>query len=105
LRRASFPGEFAGEVFCGSLWPLILCGLLAALLGLPIAASVVGFAAIWFGAEMILSKLAGWPLSVAYPVYAVTRDLMLPVIWINGWLGSDFVWRGNPMSSVVSEEA
>ena len=31
----------------------------------------------------------------------MTRDLMLPALWISGWLGSEFVWRGNPMRSVT----
>jgi ceramide glucosyltransferase len=105
LRRSSFPFEFAGEILCGALWPLLACAILAAQLELSIVASVLGLAAMWYGAEMILARLAGWPLTLAYPLYAATRDLMLPLLWINGWLGSDFVWRGNPMSSVASEEA
>jgi hypothetical protein len=26
-------------------------------------------------------------------------DLLLPVLWINGWIGTDFVWRGHQMST------
>jgi ceramide glucosyltransferase len=25
------------------------------------------------------------------------RDAMLPVLWIEGWRGEGFVWRGNTM--------
>jgi ceramide glucosyltransferase len=33
------------------------------------------------------------------------RDLLLPLLWIRGWLGKDFVWRGNQMRAVESREA
>jgi ceramide glucosyltransferase len=26
------------------------------------------------------------------------RDLLFPIVWIDGWLGDDFVWLGNSMS-------
>jgi ceramide glucosyltransferase len=26
------------------------------------------------------------------------RDLLLPALWIDAWIGTDFVWRGNAMS-------
>jgi ceramide glucosyltransferase len=104
LRRASFPQVYAPEIFAGAQGPLAAAGFLAAQFDLPVAASVLALAAVWYGAEMVLARVAGWPLTLAYPAYAITRDLMLPIIWINGWLGSDFVWRGNPMSSVNSGE-
>ena len=33
-----------------------------------------------------------------YPLHAILRDLMLPVLWVKGWRGRGFVWRGNAMS-------
>lgn len=105
LRRSSFPLLYAGELWCGALWPLLASALLAWQMDIPVVPVVVLTAALWYGAEMILARMAGWPLTLTYPLYAATRDLLLPVLWINGWLGSDFVWRGNPMSSVVSGEA
>jgi ceramide glucosyltransferase len=54
---------------------------------------------------MLLARAAGWPVSRSYPIYAATRDLMLPILWVCGWLGSDFVWRGNAMSSATPGEA
>jgi ceramide glucosyltransferase len=104
LRRASFPRVYTPEILSGALWPLAAAGFLAMQANLPIAGSVLALAAIWYGLEMILARFAGWPLSLAYPAYAITRDIMLPVIWLNGWLGSDFVWRGNPMSVEPPEE-
>jgi hypothetical protein len=31
------------------------------------------------------------------------RDLLLPLLWVNAWRNSGFVWRGNQMS--VDDEA
>jgi ceramide glucosyltransferase len=28
----------------------------------------------------------------------VVRDVLLPVLWLNGWRGRGFIWRGNVMS-------
>jgi len=28
----------------------------------------------------------------------VLRDALLPVLWVEGWAGNTFVWRGNDMS-------
>jgi ceramide glucosyltransferase len=39
-------------------------------------------------------------LSVRSPLAWAVRDLLLPAIWLNGWLGSAFVWRGNQMRPV-----
>ena len=60
---------------------------------------------LWYGTEMKLARAAGWPLSPLYPLHALVRDLALPALWVTGWLGSDFVWRGNTMSSVTASES
>jgi hypothetical protein len=39
-----------------------------------------------------------WHLTPLFPLYAMLRDLLLPGLWIDGWIGTDFVWRGNAMS-------
>ena len=51
---------------------------------------------------MLLCSTAGWHLPLAYPVHAMLRDALLPVLWIEGWREAGFVWRGNAMS--VDEE-
>ena len=30
------------------------------------------------------------------------RDLMLPILYFNAWVGSGFEWRGNEMQAVES---
>ena len=37
---------------------------------------------------------AAWLSPLAY----IFRDLLFAVIWIDGWLGDDFVWLGNSMT-------
>jgi ceramide glucosyltransferase len=105
LRRSSFPLTFAPEIFSTALAPLFAAAVFATASELPVAATVASTALVWYGAEMLLAWRAGWPLSLAYPLHAITRDIMLPAWWINGWLGSQFEWRGNAMTSVVAREA
>jgi ceramide glucosyltransferase len=98
LRRASFVLYFLPELVSGAALPLIAAAYLAFALGWSIAAALLCFAAIWYGAEMLLASVAGWHLTLLYPLHGLVRDALLPIIWINAWLGSDFVWRGNAMS-------
>ena len=57
---------------------------------------------LWYGVEAALAKWAGWPLNVRSPLAWALRDLMLPWLWIQGWAGDSFEWRGNAMN--VAEE-
>jgi ceramide glucosyltransferase len=105
LRRSSFPLTFAPEIFSSGVWPLLATAFIASGLALPVSACVLATAAIWYGAEMVLAWRADWPLSTTYPLHAITRDVMLPALWVTGWVGSEFVWRGNAMRSVTRDEA
>jgi ceramide glucosyltransferase len=33
------------------------------------------------------------------------RDLLLPAVWLEGWIGDTFVWRGNDMSVAKDSDA
>ncbi len=102
LRRASFPGLFLPELLAGALLPLLAMAILARLSDWPVAAAVLALAALWYGGEMALARAAQWHLSALYPVHAILRDLMLPLLWLDGLVGSEFVWRGNAMSVAES---
>ena len=52
----------------------------------------------WFGTEAVLARAAGWHIGVLSPLAWMLRDLLLPVLWLQGWAGNKFVWRGNDMS-------
>ena len=32
------------------------------------------------------------------------RDIMVPALWLSGLLGSEFVWRGNQMTTAEDDE-
>ena len=71
--------------------------LFGARFALPVALCAAGFAALWYGGEMMLAAAAGWHVTMLYPVYGLTRDLLLPVLFVRALQGNDFVWRGNEM--------
>jgi ceramide glucosyltransferase len=97
LRRVCFPAVFLPEILCGALFPAIALAIVADALGWPVAISVFALLTLWYGAEMALARAARWPVDRLYPVYAILRDLMLPLLWVDGWLGSEFKWRGTAM--------
>jgi ceramide glucosyltransferase len=98
LRRATFPIFYAPEILTGGILP-IAAGMVAAssydIDPLPVFA-VLFF--IWYGAEALLARLAGWHLGWQSPFAWMLRDALLPVLWVEGWAGNTFVWRGNDMS-------
>jgi ceramide glucosyltransferase len=102
LRTASFKQFYMLEVFAGGLVPLALAAYVAAALGLPWV-SLLALAIIWYGAEAALSYAAGWHLGWRSPLAWLLRDLLLPLLWILGWLGTGVVWRGHHISTVESE--
>ncbi|HVX35168.1 MAG TPA: ceramide glucosyltransferase [Hyphomicrobium sp.] len=104
LRRATFQIFYVPEVFAGSFFP-ILAGVAAATsFDVDPIIAFSALAAIWFGAEAVLARTAGWHLSVLSPLSWIARDLLLPVLWLEGWSGDTFVWRGNDMSVAKSRE-
>jgi ceramide glucosyltransferase len=102
LRRDSFRSFYCLEIGAGAVLPLIATVFLAAATGHSIIAASALLLAVWYGAEMMLAAAAGWHLPLLYPLHAMLRDLMLPVLWFEGWREAGFVWRGNAMS--VDEE-
>jgi ceramide glucosyltransferase len=97
LRRASFLAWFLPEVLAGGALPLIVLACIAPALGLPPLASVIALAVLWYGGECLLAAAADWHLSPLSPLYALARDLLLPVLFVGALRGDDFVWRGNEM--------
>ena len=104
LRRASFPMFYVPEIIGGALLPFDR-GRDAGYRTRPILdPGRPGRGNLWYGTEMKLARVAGWPLSRLYPLHALVRDLALPALWVSGWRGSHFVWRGNAVSSVAASE-
>ena len=101
LRQASFKHYYALEGLAGGFGPLIAAAFIFGALEWPVG-GVIALAAMWYGAEAALAHTAGWHLSVRSPLAWMLRDMLLPMVWIGGWLGRDFVWRGNQMRAVES---
>jgi len=97
LRRASFLGFFLPEVLSGGILPMIALGYAAPAFGVSPGLGVVSLGALWYGGEMLLAAVAGWHLSLRYPLACIARDVMLPFLFIKALGGDEFVWRGNEM--------
>ena len=98
LRRVTFPFQFAPEILTTSLVMIVAAAFAAPEFGLAPWASAGLAAAFWYAIEALLAYVAGWPLSWRSPLAFMARDLLLPVLWAEGWTGDNFVWRGNAMS-------
>jgi ceramide glucosyltransferase len=105
LRRACFPLFFLPEILGGAFFPLVAAGYAAFEAGISVAAAVAAVGALWYGAETAFVAFARWHFTPLYPVHAMLRDLLLPVLWVDAWAGSDFVWRGNQMSIATDSPA
>jgi ceramide glucosyltransferase len=104
LRRATFQVFYVPELFAGSFFPILAGVAAAASFDADPALASLALVGIWFGAEAILARVAGWHLSLASPLAWIARDVLLPVLWLEGWLGDTFVWRGNDMSVAKGRE-
>jgi hypothetical protein len=73
-------------------------------LGPPTWPSFVALFVGWYGAELLLAQRMGWPISPRIAVLMLVRDLALPALWVAGWTGNTFVWRGNAMDIKIAGE-
>ena len=76
-------------------FPLIFCAA-SFVLGLS-PALLVGFLAIWYAAEVLLMRHAGWPAGPQDIAALVVRDLSMPALWAATFLRRGIEWRGNAM--------
>jgi ceramide glucosyltransferase len=98
LRRATFPAAYVPEILAGSLPALIALTSGLSFAGHDPVLPLIGYGVIWFGAEQALARRMGWQASVLEPVAMLTRDFILPLVWIAGWIGNGFEWQGHRMS-------
>ena len=96
LRRATFAPLYATELVSGGFLPLTAAAILIAL-GPPTWPGFILLFVGWYGAELLLAARMGWPVSARIALLLLVRDLSLPILWIAGWTGNTFVWRGNAM--------
>lgn len=98
LRRLTFPGWFALELSTGSLPALLAMAVAAPALGLGPLVAICGLAVVWFGAEGLLARIGGWPLSWRTPIAWLLRDLLIPLIWLRAWTANVYHWGGHKVS-------
>lgn len=96
LRRSTFPVLYASEIFAGPLWPAAALLLATSRLELGVAGPALAFLALWYGAELLLARAAGWK---GAPLALILRDALLPAIFLAGYAGRNFEWHGHRMSA------
>jgi ceramide glucosyltransferase len=99
LRRASFPLLFVPEILSGGLLPFAAVLGVAAAMDAPLVAAATIWLAVWYGAEAALARAARWPLHWTTPWALLVRDLAIPAVWVAGWTGRSFSWRGASLST------
>jgi ceramide glucosyltransferase len=104
LRRATFAPLYALELASGGFLPLLMAAILIVLGPATWPGLVMLFIA-WYAAELLLASRMGWPVSPRIALLFFVRDLALPILWIAGWTGNTFVWRGNAMDMKTSQLA
>lgn len=98
LRRASFPMYYVPEVLTGSALPIAAGMFAAASINADPLTAFIFIATVWYGAEIVVTRAAGWHISRTSLIAWGLRDMLLPILWIQGWTGNTFTWRGNDMS-------
>lgn len=91
VRRDGFPAIFALEWLNGAMLPLVL------LMGLGHGEMVLPFLALWYGAEWVLARLAGWPHGPLDLLAMPLRDALIWPLWLATWAKRGIVWRGHEM--------
>ncbi|MDP4034154.1 MAG: ceramide glucosyltransferase [Pseudorhodobacter sp.] len=101
VRRDGFPALFMLEPLNGAVLPTVAltAGLLLA--GLT-PFWLLSWLVIWYGTEVILARVNGWPVAVSDVVALPLRDLMIQAVWLFTLRRSGFEWRGTPMSQIIA---
>ncbi len=96
IRRAGFANLYAAEVLSGGLPALAAAGVAFG----PGAAGIAAVA--WYAAEVAMARRAGWAAGIGDAAAIVLRDLAMPAVWVAGWRGQGFTWRGTAMAGEVA---
>lgn len=105
LRRVTFPAFFAPEILLGAMPPLFFALLAAAMDDASLAATAFAVLAATYLPECLLAFRKGWYLKPRLVAAMLVRDVLLPAIWLRGWIGAAIEWRGNAMQVVTRREA
>jgi ceramide glucosyltransferase len=97
VRWHGFPWLFLLEPLSGPVVPLLALTAAAVWGGLPWGL-VALFAGLWYGSELVLLRVMGWPCGLRDLAATLLRDLLLPVLWGATFAARGFVWRGTAMA-------
>lgn len=97
LRRVTFPGFFVPEALLGLLPPLLFGLSAAAAGGFSLLTTAATIATAIYVPELVLAAARNWRVSRWSLPAMLVRDIMMPAIWLRGWLGGTVDWRGNRM--------
>jgi ceramide glucosyltransferase len=106
LRRATFPAFFALEILSGLAVPLacfLFAGWVREMETMDVLGVAGAYVGVWLAAEAWLAATVGWHLSWRSPLLWLLRELLLPALLLQAWLGKSLSWRGNAMTSARSE--
>jgi ceramide glucosyltransferase len=98
LRRVTFPAYFALEAFIGVLLPMVLALVAADGLGMSLPAVAAAVLLTAYLPEWALAASKGWYASWRLLPATLVRDIILPAIWLRGWMSGAIDWRGNAMN-------
>jgi ceramide glucosyltransferase len=107
LRRATFPGFFALEILSGLAAPLgcfVFAAWVLEMEPFDVLAVATAYVGVWLAAEAWLAATVGWYLTWRSPLLWLLRELLLPALLVQAWLGKSLSWRGNAMTSARSED-
>lgn len=102
LRRDAFPQVFAVELLQGAVAATLAALCLHLFAGLP-GAVPLAIPFLWFGAETVMARMAGWPAGPREIAAMAVREIMLPAIWIATWFGRRVVWQGTVIAPRASK--
>ena len=94
LRRATFPLEFLPEILSGAFVPLLVVIATALAMGWSVPLAILGYFAVWYVAELLLAVGCRWPVTWQTPFALLTRDALMPALWIGAFTGRSFTWKG-----------
>lgn len=97
VRRDAFALLFLCEVFNGGVVPIAMATGAAALSGAPVALGLI-YAVLWYLAEALLARRAGWPLGWRGVAAMLLRDAMMPALWLATYARRGFDWRGTQLA-------
>lgn len=104
VRRDGFPALFLAEPANGAALPFALAWAAALAAGagpaLPLA-----YAALWYGAELSLTRAMGGPAGLRDLIALPLRDLMMPAIWLATFRSRGIEWRGHSLQAPAAATA